>query len=394
MSPRVLVFSIVGFAVVLGGLLWAIGNELSGGGEIVAGSSIDGRLEAKLSDLERRLESRLAALETRAGEGYGVVGEGERRSAERASGEDVETNDSGELDSAARFAQIEQRIADLELRFQASGQDPVQRGFTYLESESPQLRREGVRLLKRLARTDPEARRALRGMLADPDGKVREQAIEALAEARDREALPQILNLLADENAGVRGEALEAVEDLIGEDTDPAMIAAAIESVLPALSEPNRKLREDAIEVLGRLRAREAVPDLLDFLASEENDIRENAISALGEIGDPRALPALRDLYEKSGGGRDALRIARSLQRLGDPSAMVAEAARFRDVALTSTDARSRAQAIEFLAENAGEMHRDVLERALQDPDGRVRREAQQGLERIARGQGGREGQR
>lgn len=389
MSTRAVFFSFLGLIVLVAASVWAVTSRL-GVTDRASVPMISRDFDARFAALEKRLEARLSALEAHLGAPPGAPEIALSSAGGDDAGADGEVGAAGEsADGSAspeiRLVRLESRMNDLELRFRASGEDPVLRGHTYLESESERLRRQGINLLERFARSDPEARRAIRGMLSDPDAGVREDAVEALARARDQEAVPEILNLIGDPNVRVREEALDAVDDILEEGGDPAMVAAAVERVLPSLTDEASDVRETAAETAGDLRAREAVPDLLRLLGDQDEGVRRNAIEALGEIGDGAATPALRELYAKTEGW-DRIRIARSLQQLGDGSAMAAESTRFREVALTSQDARARERAVEFLAENAVQANRDVLERALQDPNPRVRREAEQGMRRLRSG--------
>jgi HEAT repeat protein len=369
---------------VIGGILWAVAGGAGDPGRGSApafGSDVDGALAA----IEERLEERVAAIEARLLMDRGAARGADLEASDPADGEPPDPL-AETVSPDDRVARLERRMDDLELRFRAAGDDPVLRGHTYLESQSARMRAQGIELLARFARSDPEARRAIRAMLHDADADVRRRAVEALASARDRESVTEILSLLGDANSGVRQEAIDALDELLEGAEDPAALADAAAAVLPSLADPDRRLRETAAETLGDLRAREGVPHLLRLLADPEGDVRENAVEALGEIGDPAAVPALRELYARSEGD-DALRVALSLQELGDPSAMAAETARLREIALASPDPESREDAVEFLADHGAAFHRDVFERALADPHPDVREQAEQGLRRLQRGE-------
>ena len=379
MPTRVLAVAVPVSVLVCAVIIWVAGRGTQSNGS--------SGVERRLQDLESSLSARLDAVEKRLAASSGSPLKSTLVDAEDPEG--VEAQERTDLDGAI-LARLERRIDDLELRLRATDADPVHRGYAYLQSSSPDLRRQGINLLRRIARTDPEALRALREMLGDADSGVREEAIESLAEVRDAASVPKLLTMLSDPDSDVREEVLDALDDVLEGGGDPAAIAGAIDFVLSSLSDADAGVRESAIETLGELRAREAVPQLVELLADTDEDIRERVIESLAEIGDPAAAPALRELYTQSE-GRDARRLALALRDLGDNSGILHEAARLREVALNSPYANDRENAVEFIAENAAEPHRDILERALQDPDQEVREEAEEGLRRLDRGGGERE---
>jgi hypothetical protein len=69
---------------------------------------------------------------------------------------------------------------------------------------------------------------------------------------------------------------------------------ADIERFLGQLSNPDERVRSDAVMDLGRMRAEQAVDPLTATLAGDQSPaVRESAARALGLIGSPRALTAL-----------------------------------------------------------------------------------------------------
>jgi HEAT repeat protein len=125
----------------------------------------------------------------------------------------------------------------------------------------PSLDRRVVRARALLA-VDPErGRGALRELLEDPDGAVRQAALQAVAEDRD----PPLV-----------GRVAKAIDD-------PAPDVFAL-----------------AVVLAGDLRLREAVPALLRHLETDSRDVIENVLLSLQRIGDPAAVPALRKLLTGS----------------------------------------------------------------------------------------------
>lgn len=78
-------------------------------------------------------------------------------------------------------------------------------------------------------------------------------------------------------------------------------------------------IRWRAARALGKLRATEAVGALVDALGDESPHVRKGVAQALGEIGDPQAVPALigalRDEERKVG-----LEASHALREIGPPA--------------------------------------------------------------------------
>ena len=105
-----------------------------------------------------------------------------------------------------------------------------------------------------------ELLRRLKSALADPNAKVRNQAVKALGQLGDKRAAPDIAKLRDDPSPGIR---------------------------------------QAAARVLGMLRSKQAVPALIEVLQrSEDRALLQPVILALGEIGDHRAVVALLDTIE------------------------------------------------------------------------------------------------
>ena len=118
----------------------------------------DGATTALRTSIDERLaplqgfEERLRRLEDQLG----------RMQADRSKKGDISAEESqGQEDRLGRTA-LESKISTMEQRLAGLEDDPVRRGYAFLASESDELRREGVNILKRVARFDPEARAAIR----------------------------------------------------------------------------------------------------------------------------------------------------------------------------------------------------------------------------------------
>ncbi len=267
------------------------------------------------------------------------------------------------------LASIQDQIDVLSERLEGLEQDPVQRGYAFISSESDDLRREGIRELRRLGRFDPEARSAIRQLLGDPSAKVRAEALEALGmELKDKESVPEILELLGDREAAIRRRAVAALGAIGVPEAGPA--------IAHELADADERVREQAADVLGTLKTREAAESLLGALQDSSEAVRGEAIASLGEIGARSAAPALREIYNSSP-GQHRMRLVLALRTLGDEQPFRMEIARLSKTAAGDPDEQRRRRAVEWLADLARREAQPVLEQALQDPSSLVREAAQ-----------------
>ena len=143
---------------------------------------------------------------------------------------------------------------------------------------------------------------ALLETLTHQDWLVRLHAVESLGKTKSQKAVqPLISSLFNDVDSAVREDAIRA----LGEIGDPQ----AVEFLFTAMKEPG--LRTLAVEALGRIGDRRAVPMLIEVVTgvnqpnvtrtvvgcgdqwNEEVVTRAAAVQALGAIGDESALPTL-----------------------------------------------------------------------------------------------------
>jgi HEAT repeat protein len=69
---------------------------------------------------------------------------------------------------------------------------------------------------------------------------------------------------------------------------------AAVPEVAPLLAHPDPSVRIAALEVLGRLKAKDQLEAVGALLVDANPEVRAMAAETLGKIGDPRAIPDLR----------------------------------------------------------------------------------------------------
>lgn len=131
----------------------------------------------------------------------------------------------------------------------------------------------------------------LMNTLNSTDWKARDQAIEELAEYRER-AFPMLIMALGDERWLVREGAVVALGMIGNED--------AVIHLLPLLKDSEYGVRERAATALGEIGDPRAVEALVRTLSDVQPDVREMAAWALGKIGDSRAGGALLDVLADS----------------------------------------------------------------------------------------------
>lgn len=327
-------------------------------------------VEQRLERLERDVIDRLADLETRLDQV--ARGENVRRArppvASTEEG-DLEAGD-GESDPEEELDPqlVQVRLDNLDQRLKVLEDDPVERAYHYLESLDPRLRREGIFSLEDRAKIDPEARAALREMLADPDAGVRQATLDTLADLRDTEALPRVPALLADESAAVREEAIKTIARLKGAD-----YAA---DLLPLAADGEARVRIAALDALGDLGFQGGASALVMALEDGNEEVRARAITSLGEVGARDAAPKLRQILEESP-GKNRTRLILSLNRLGDPGPYRQELSRLGQQALEAESASARRDALGQLRYFERGDVKEIVERARKDSNRDVRRMAE-----------------
>jgi HEAT repeat protein len=248
-------------------------------------------------------------------------------------------------------------------------------------SEDAGQRRRAIRQLRELAKTDPAARALLSKLLADPDPRVRRDAIEALARVGDPRAIGEISALLKDGDGRVRSRAAKTLSEMAGDTKDPAARSAAAQSLQTLLGDEKPGVRREAVEALRRIGGQDAVPGLLKAANDRNFEVQEQAVEGLGASKDPAAIPALRQAYG-DGSGPNALEAAVAMKRLGDPSAFAKEAERLKIVLQQGGTPEDKREALELLVEHSPQDARTLLETARRDPSESVRRHAQELLDR------------
>ncbi len=147
-----------------------------------------------------------------------------------------------------------------------------------LRKGDPSIKAQVLRVLAALG--DPATVADIIAAASSPDAAVRINAVFALGELRDTRGIGTMIARLGDERMDVSQTAVAALVK---------MGAPAISSLLEIVATPKHASLAGCVQVLGRLKAREAVRPLIDLLNDANPLVRRNATVALTEIGDPGA---------------------------------------------------------------------------------------------------------
>ena len=121
---------------------------------------------------------------------------------------------------------------------------------------------------------------SLKILARDVSPEVRAEALEAIANLKDRRFLPEVLNALKDKSSRVKIAAIEAIRGM------NIKSAAAINGLIKLLKDRNPDVKKAAIfalEVLKVKRAKNYLQELL--LKDRDESVRASAIFALTELG-------------------------------------------------------------------------------------------------------------
>ncbi|HUJ14940.1 MAG TPA: HEAT repeat domain-containing protein [Thermoanaerobaculia bacterium] len=133
--------------------------------------------------------------------------------------------------------------------------------------------------------------------LSDTRWYVLRNMIVMLRSVNDRTSLPELRKLAAHRDLRVR---MEAIKSLFTLDTGVSM-----EQLENVIHDPDPKVAETAVTLVGSARIREGVVPLLRIVSGSDifgsrRSLRVKAIRALGELGEASALPALGHFFRDS----------------------------------------------------------------------------------------------
>jgi HEAT repeat protein len=189
---------------------------------------------------------------------------------------------------------------------------------------------EALPLLKKIARTHPRP-------------QARREAIERLGEFPGQISFLDELARNEAENLDVRREAVEAIAE-----SRNAEAISTLKQLYAAIS--NRELKREIIETFADCADRKAAIDFLLEVARSDTDrqAREQAFSTLGDMNDDQAMDALMRLYDAE---RNEEVKAEMLSALGDSNNSRAMK-KLMEVAKSDPSIRLRKKAISLLGES------------------------------------------
>jgi HEAT repeat protein len=98
----------------------------------------------------------------------------------------------------------------------------------------------------------------------------------------------------------------------------------AVEALVAAINDPDMRIRIKAIDVLGRMRAPDAIPLLVQQLFMRDTDLgtRQRILACLGKIGDARATTPIVDFLARAGDPATRGNAIFALGEIGDRAAL------------------------------------------------------------------------
>ncbi|MEE8507561.1 MAG: HEAT repeat domain-containing protein [Myxococcota bacterium] len=180
-----------------------------------------------------------------------------------------------------------------------------------------------------------EAREALMDALGDPDPDVRKQAVEALAELGDDDAVDSVSELARDPDPGVR--------KTLAKELGSSGNATAGPVLQRMLRDESPSVVEETLKSIADLHYQPALRDVEDFTKDEDLEIAGAAGRAQRALGDDQGAENTIEYLSRF---------------------------------LASDDRDERSTALSQIGKLGGERAIELLERALEDPDPKIRAKA------------------
>ena len=222
-------------------------------------------------------------------------------------------------------------------------------------STDPARRRAALQIIGKLAY--PEALYLMTAALSDPNERIRDTAIGALASLNDPRALTALLGASASPTAGARAAAMRA----LGRSTGAAAVA-----LRAGVRDEDAWVRYYACQALGNLAVFEALDDVIALIDDPAGQVRVAAIEAIAKLGDGRST-AVMDTACRSV-DPDIRRVA--ILGLGECKRSEALPLLLREA--RSDDDASRLYALSALAGSDGDEATEALLHATNDSVGMV----------------------
>jgi len=231
-----------------------------------------------------------------------------------------------------------------------------------LDDQSLPIRTRALEVVVTLGRARRvDVSRMLMWLLRSESLNVRRQAVEIVRQVGDPlgELWPRLLRLLRDEDWWVRERVVEALVEIAGSDLTRHVVAY--------LEDESDVVRRYAVEVLMRIRDPRSLGALVR-VARTDTDwwVRERAIECMGEIGDKKVIPHLAKLCEE-----DSTLIPSTITALGSIGSTAGLT--FLARVLRMEDPDLRLDALKVLANIGDRRVAPYVEPLAIDPDARVR---------------------
>jgi len=154
-----------------------------------------------------------------------------------------------------------------------------------LYDDRPTARHHAAHTLGKIG--DARAVSSLIYRLLDSDPAVVLKSALALGQIGDTRAIPALVNLLGSENFEIQSMLMNVLDEF-GD--------AALGALIQALSHQRWQVREQAAEILGEMRKREAEDALIGALGDATWQVRFAAVNALGQLRSKNLKTALQPL--------------------------------------------------------------------------------------------------
>ncbi len=218
-------------------------------------------------------------------------------------------------------------------------------------STDPTRRRAALQIVGKLAY--PEATDLMTAAMSDPNERIRDTAIGALASLTDPRAFTALLGASGSPTAGARAAAMRA----LGRSTGAAAVA-----LRAGVRDEDAWVRYYACQALGNLAVYEALDDVIGLIDDPAGQVRVAAIEAIAKLGDGRST-AVMDTACRSV-DPDIRRVA--ILGLGACNRVEALPLLLREA--RSDDDASRLYALSALAGSDGDEATEALLQATRDP--------------------------
>jgi HEAT repeat protein len=205
-------------------------------------------------------------------------------------------------------------------------------------------------------------------------------AFDLAGDALER-ALPELVELSRAGNNNAYEAILRGLDDPGNQARERSVLAlgavgdrSALAALEPLVRDPDSDVREGLVKALVKLGGAEAKPMLIDLAMDVDPDVAEDAIQALVSANYTAAIPTIRDVLARAG-PMLKVKAASALRQLGDHAS--ADTA-LHQVArgLDSPSAIERRAAVADIRTIGGKAALPYLERALEDSELPIRREA------------------